>query len=157
VGFSLVEALRDDRVERVVVVEIEPVLVDWHRTHLAGFSAEALADPRTELVVVDVAEHLRTTTDRYDVVCLDVDNGPAWTVVDANASLYDEAGTATIVSRLRPHGVLSVWSAAAAPSYEAVLARHFGRVETLTIEVPRGEPDVVVVAVGPNSISAAEY
>src|SRR5947209_8649608 len=34
VGFSLLEALTDHRVTRVDVVEIEPAILDWHRTHL---------------------------------------------------------------------------------------------------------------------------
>jgi spermidine synthase len=157
VGFSLVEALRDDRVEQVVVVEIEPALLDWHRTHLADISAGAMTDPRTELVVADIRDHLPTTADRYDVICLDTDNGPGWTVVDANRSLYGETGTAEIAARLTPHGVLSVWSAAAAPSYETLLRRRFARVETLAVEVPRGEPDVVVVAAGPNGASAGDH
>src|SRR5438067_1472260 len=47
VGFSLVEALSDARLEHVVVVEREQVLIDWHRSWLAPWSAGGLDDPRT--------------------------------------------------------------------------------------------------------------
>ena len=59
VGFSLAEALRSDRLERVTVVEIEPKIVEWNRTCLAPFSGHALSDPRVEVVEDDLARWLR--------------------------------------------------------------------------------------------------
>jgi spermidine synthase len=152
VGLSLVEALRDERVSRVDVVEIEPAVISWHRSHLVAYSGLALDDPRVRLLVADVADQLRSTSREYDVICLDTDNGPDWTVTDSNAWLYGEDGTALVASRLRPDGVLSVWSAAAAPAYEAVLDRHFTAVDRHDIMVARGEPDVVIVASGPRGV-----
>src|SRR6185437_14001589 len=103
----------------------------------------------TELVQADLLDYLRTTDRSYDVVCVDIDNGPDWTVTNRNLELYDDAATALISSRLRPGGVVSVWSAARSPSYEAVLDAHFARLEVHEIRVARGEPDVVIVASGP--------
>jgi spermidine synthase len=148
VGFSLNQALADERVAQVEVVEIESALVAWHQTHLAAYTAQARADPRTEIVVDDLVAHVRSTTETYDVICLDIDNGPDWTVTSANAALYDDDGTSLIASRLAPDGVLSVWSAARSTTYEEVLARHFQSVTVHEVAVPRGEPDVVVVAKG---------
>jgi spermidine synthase len=149
VGFSVVPALEEQRVERVVVVEIEPAIVAWHRTHLASTSSGSLDDPRVTIVIGDLIEELRSTTDRYDAICLDIDNGPDWTVTAANYALYDEDGTSLVASRLARDGVLSVWSAARSAAYETVLRRHFHRVDVHEIDVARGEPDVVMVAVGP--------
>jgi spermidine synthase len=152
VGFSLAEALRDDRVEQAVVVEIEPTLVHWHHTHLAAISGGALEDPRTELVVGDVLDHLASAVEPADVICLDIDNGPQWTVTAANAELYTDAGTSLVASKLRPDGVVSVWSAARSAAYEALLGRHFRAVDTHEIAVPRGDPDIVVVGRSPRSV-----
>ncbi|HWC35878.1 MAG TPA: hypothetical protein VG650_13765 [Mycobacteriales bacterium] len=149
VGFSLLEALADERVERVVVVEIEPAILRWHEQHLRHISAEARSDRRTEIVIADVATMLRDSDEQYDVICLDVDNGPSWTVTEANAGLYGNDGTALIASRLTPGGVLSVWSAARSASYEQVLSQHFGQVNVIDVPVPRGEPDVVFTATRP--------
>jgi spermidine synthase len=146
VGFSLVEALRDRRLESVMVLEIEPTILAWHETHLAALTGAALADARTTVEVADLHDFLRTTSERYDVICLDVDNGPDWTVNAANASLYGDAGTALVASRLAPGGVLAVWSAARAPAYEATLRRQFARVAVHEVAVPRGEADVVMIA-----------
>jgi spermidine synthase len=153
VGFSLVEALSDPRVAQIDVVEIEPAVVGWHRTHLAAYSAGALdVAPRVRLVVGDITDALRTMTSRYDVICLDVDNGPGWTVTATNAALYGDDGTALVASRLSAGGILSVWSASRVPAYEAVLGRHFSSVQTHDIMVARGEPDVVIVASGPRGV-----
>jgi spermidine synthase len=149
VGFSVAEALADERVERAVVVEIEPAIVDWHRRHLGAYSAGTLHDPRTTIVIDDLAHHLRATPDRYDLICLDIDNGPQWTVTTDNAALYDDIGTALIASRLAPQGILSVWSAARSPSYESILRRHFADLVVHEVAVPRGRPDVVIVASAP--------
>lgn len=147
VGFSLAEALRSDRVARVTVVEIEPTIVAWGRTHLAPFSDGALADPRVEVVIDDIVAFLRRSADTFDSICLDVDNGPGWTVADANGALYTKEGLALLRDRLTPGGVLTVWSAAAASGFAETLGRVFGGVETIAVPVPRGEPDVVYAAV----------
>jgi spermidine synthase len=145
VGFSLVAAAADSRVASITVVEVEQVLVDWHDTHLAPFSEGVLHDSRVTVVVADISAHLAARESSYDVVCLDVDNGPEWTVTDTNTALYDEAGTALVVAALRPHGVLSVWSANASPSYEQRLRMVLADVTVLEVPVPRGDPDIVYV------------
>lgn len=143
VGFSVVAALADSRVERLTVVEIEPALLAWHATHLAPYSHHALDDPRVEVVVADLIDHLRDAHGRYDVVCLDVDNGPDWTVTVANAALYDDDGTRLVVESLRDWGVLAVWSAHASPAYEERLRGHLAEVHVVEVPVAHGEPDVV--------------
>ena len=45
VGFSLDEALRTDAVSEVVVVELEPVVVEWARTHLGGLTEHGAGRP----------------------------------------------------------------------------------------------------------------
>lgn len=143
VGCSLRAALADPRVRRVTVVEIEPVLLDWHATHLHPFSGGALSDPRVDVVLTDLVDHLRDHPAAYQVVCLDVDNGPGWTVTDANTRLYDDAGTRLVVAAARPAGVVSVWSASASPEYEHRLRNHLHDVEVLESPVARGAPDII--------------
>ena len=75
-----------------------------------------------------------------------MDNGPAWTVTDANGALYTDEGLALMRRRLKPGGVLTIWSAAAAREFEAALRRVFDTVEVVVVPVARGEPDVVYAA-----------
>jgi spermidine synthase len=145
VGFSLAEAARSDAAE-IVVVEIEPAVVAWHRTWLRGYSAGALDDPRVRVVTAEFASWLASTTDRYDAICLDIDNGPDWTVFDGNAEVYGAAGLVLLRTHLTPGGTLAVWSASASPRFAAALARVVGPTRAVPVSVPRGEPDVVFVA-----------
>jgi spermidine synthase len=151
VGFSLRAALADPRVEHVTVVEIEPAVVRWHETHLRAWSAGALVDPRVAVVVGDLADHVTAHQASYDVLCVDVDNGPAWTVTPDNDRLYGDGGTLALLAAVRPGGVLSVWSAMAVPDYARRLARLADDVEVVTVEVApqgasRAAPDVVYLA-----------
>lgn len=147
VGFTLATTLADARVSSVTVVEVEPAIVGWQRSVLAGFSARALDDPRVSVLVTDLVQHLVSTETAYDVTCIDVDNGPDWTVFDGNGRLYSAAGTSLLRARLRPGGVLAVWSSRAVPAYEDLLRSSFAELVVHEVPSERGRPDVVYVAV----------
>ncbi|WP_055575245.1 spermidine synthase, partial [Streptomyces albus] len=154
VGFSLAEAAAEPGWGRITVVEREPAVLDWHREGpLSALSGAALADPRTELVEADLVAHLRQAAHdgpRYDALCLDIDNGPDWTVTDDNSSLYSPAGLAACRAALTPGGILAVWSARPSSAFEKSLAKAgFCRVRTDEIPVARGVPDVVHFAARP--------
>lgn len=148
VGFSLAQAARRPTLE-ITVVELEPAVIGWHRTHLRPFSAGTLDDPRVRIDCADLTAWLRDAhgrEDRYDAICLDTDNGPDWTVTEANTRLYDDTGLRRIHRMLAPGGVLAVWSAGASPAYEDRLRRAFPDVDVRPVPVPRGEPDVIYLA-----------
>jgi spermidine synthase len=134
------------RVARVDVVEISAEIIGWHATHLRHLAAPAWEDGRVRVINADVAAWLARPRGPYDVICLDVDNGPEWTVWDANQALYGDEGLRRVRDSLRPGGVLSVWSAAEAPAFEERLRGHLGGVHTYRVPVSRGQPDVVYLA-----------
>ncbi|WP_016907453.1 hypothetical protein [Streptomyces xiaopingdaonensis] len=164
VGFSLAEAAAEPRWARVTTVEREPAIVEWHTAGgrpLAPVTAQALADPRTELVVGDLVEYLRgdhlaasgswgetagggAASSVFDVMALDIDNGPDWTVTEGNADLYTPEGLALCRERLAPGGVLAVWSARPSAAFETAMRNAgFDRVRTDEVQVARGVPDAV--------------
>ncbi|MHC5262560.1 spermidine synthase family protein [Streptomyces sp. UC4497] len=151
VGFSLAHAAADPRWGGITVLEREPAIIDWHRRGpLRELSAGALADPRTEVVEADLVRHLHTATDTYDALCLDIDNGPDWTVTEDNDTLYGPSGLAACKDRLDPGGVLAVWSAQPSANFEETLRNAgFQAVRTEEIPVVRGVPDVVHLALRP--------
>ncbi len=147
VGFSLAEALGASDVERVVVVESEPAVVRWNRELTGPRTGGRVDDPRVQCDVADVVTWLQgPVTERFDVICLDVDNGPDWTVRDENRWLYTDEGLDAAHDRLVEGGALTVWSAARAPAFERRLRRRFGAVERREVPVARGGPDVLYLA-----------
>ena len=118
-GFTTRAVLDDPRVERVDVVELAAPLVGWARQGLVPELA-GLEGPRCTLHVLDVADVLSGRAPRpggrWDVVLLDVDNGPAFLVHPGNARLYSVPGLAAARAALRPGGVLAVWSSHLAPA-----------------------------------------
>ncbi|MFJ9825713.1 spermidine synthase [Streptomyces sp. NPDC101160] len=151
VGFSLAHAAADPRWGRIAVAEREGAIIDWHREGpLSAISGAALADPRTVILHTDLVAYLRTTTDTYDALCLDIDNGPDWTVTEDNESLYSAEGLASCAARLNPGGILAVWSAQPSADFEESLRNAgFSGVRTEEVAVARGVPDVVHLAVRP--------
>ncbi|GLZ43287.1 spermidine synthase [Actinokineospora sp. NBRC 105648] len=143
VGISLHEALSLD-VRSITVVEREPAVVNWNHQHFGNTAA--LSDPRVRCLQTDLVSWLATTPERFDALCLDIDNGPDWTLSSSNASLYSAEGLDVLASRLTPGGILTIWSAADSQPFTAALRDRFTHVEVLPVPVPRGEPDVVFLA-----------
>ncbi|MFJ9915485.1 spermidine synthase [Actinacidiphila glaucinigra] len=151
VGFSLARAAGEPRWTRISVAERERAVIDWHRAGpLAVFSEHALEDPRVSVVEGDLVAYVRNADVTYDALCLDIDNGPDWTVTEGNGGLYGPAGLAACRERLEPGGVLAVWSAQPSPAFDdALRSVQFTQVRTIEIPVNRGVPDVVHLATKP--------
>ena len=133
-GWTAATALAEPRVAAVDVVELQPALAGWAREGL--LPALPAGDPRLRLVTADVAVHLAATTDAYDAVLLDVDNGPAFLVHGTNAGLYEPAGLATALAALRPGGVLAIWSSDPVPELVERLAALPGATGTEHLVLP---------------------
>ena len=114
-GWTAATVLGDARVVAVDVVELQTALVGWAAEGLLPGLPELPAD-RLRLITADVADALAGSPGRWDAVLLDVDNGPAFLVHQANAGLYEDAGLTTALAALRPGGVLAIWSADPAPA-----------------------------------------
>lgn len=126
-GYTTRAVLADARVRRVTVVEVEEAVVGWLRDGTAPHGPRILADDRLRVVTADVrlavAEAGEAT---YDVVLLDVDNGPGFLVYDDNRAVYGTEFLQTVRRVLRPGGVVVVWSAAEAPALHEALVMVFG-------------------------------
>jgi spermidine synthase len=134
-GFTLAAVLADERVRRVVVAEIEPALVGWLRDGTVPHGPALMADPRVEVVVGDVADTLAAADATYDLVLLDVDNGPGYLVQDANAALYGTDLLTATRRAIAPGGLCVVWSAAPDDALLHALGEVFGDAEAAAYDV----------------------
>jgi spermidine synthase len=96
----------------VVVSELVPEVVTWHRGPLSVVSRGAIEDPRVVIREEDVARVMRAERNAFDAILLDVDNGPAGLTSKQNDRLYESAGLAVAKASLRAGGMLAIWSAA---------------------------------------------
>jgi spermidine synthase len=134
-GFTLRELLDDARVERVLVAEVEPAVVEWVRSGLLP-GADLLTDPRVEVVVDDVRRTVgRQPPSSYDVLLLDVDNGPDFLVHDDNARVYEAAFLAECRDRLDQGGVLAVWSSSHSQTLADAMTATYGSCQVIAVDV----------------------
>jgi spermidine synthase len=137
-GFTLQRVLADPRVEEVRVVEIEEAVVGWMRDGTIPHGREILADKRVHVVIADIAMAIAEAQDTYDLVLLDVDNGPGYLVHDGNAGIYEQLVIAGAHRMIDRGGVLVVWSASAAPVLQQVMSVVFGDCTEHTFAVVLG-------------------
>ncbi|WP_207769175.1 spermidine synthase [Nocardioides currus] len=128
-GFTTQRVLADPRVEKVMVVEIEDALIGWMRDGTVPHGPALLADQRVRVVNADIQMAIAEARSTYDLVLLDVDNGPGYLVHADNERVYQEAFLARCRELLNPGGVLVVWSAAAAPELLAAMRAVFDDAE----------------------------
>ena len=115
-GFTAHEVLSDHRVEHVVVAEIEDALVGWFRNGTIPHGAAFLADRRVTVAAADVQQLVEEAAPgSFDLVLLDVDNGPDFLVYDTNAAIYESTFLERVRVALRPGGALAVWSSTESP------------------------------------------
>jgi spermidine synthase len=117
-GFTLAAALRGLGPDGLITVaELVPKVVEWNHGPLAHLAGTPLADPRVAVHTGDVARILRTQVGAYDLILMDVDNGPAAMTTEGNDWLYGRAGLASAHRALRAGGILAVWSSVPDPAF----------------------------------------
>jgi len=150
-GHTLQAALALEAVASVEVVEIDHKVVEWNRRYFAEQGGRALADHRVRVTVADLADVLATRSQAYDLMLLDVDNGPGWLAAPNNAGLYQVAGLEQALGALRVGGALAVWSPAPNPTFREALHQVFAAVEEVStreiLDEGAGPTDVVYLAV----------
>ena len=107
-GIGLTEA-------RVTVAERSGAVLRWFDTHISRrlMAARSLG---VCLVESDVADHLGVDR-QWNVIVLDVDNGPQALSNPGNAMLYGEHGLARCRDSLAPSGHLLLWAGFEDPSF----------------------------------------
>ena len=147
-GYTLRAALDTfGRRARVTVAELLPPLVRYNHGVLGHLARHPLRDPRVTLFEGDVRAPL--AEGGWDVVLMDVDNGPDALTADDNETLYGDAGAALMARALSPGGVLVVWSAYSSRAFERTLRRAGCQTQTRRVSArPGGKGSKHVLFVG---------
>ncbi len=124
-GFTLGNVLKAAGPEsHIEVVELFREVVEWNQKHLTDLNGKLLDDPRVHTRVEDVVSLIKEAEpESYDVVLLDVDNGPFAMVDKNNRFLYSKFGLNVIKQILKPEGRAVFWSAGPDPSFERRLQK----------------------------------
>ena len=133
-GFTLAAVLKEvGPGAEVTVAELIPEVVDWNRGPLGERSGFPLNDPRTKVHVGDVAKLMRHKRGYFDVIALDVDNGPEGLTQSANDWLYSTPGIIAAQEALTPNGLLAYWSAGPDQAFHDRLRRCGFLVEEVSV------------------------
>lgn len=102
-GGSSEELLKHPSVKRIVMAELDPVVIDISKKWLHSIHKGAFDDPRLEVKIGDGFEFVKSTTERFDMIVLDLTDPdtPAF-------HLYSEQFFRMCQRILRPGGMLTL-------------------------------------------------
>lgn len=142
-GYTAVEALKDNRVAEQLVVDALDTVISWHREERVPLGKILNDDTRNRYVHGSFFE---LATDpiqgfdpqqpgrKFDAILLDIDHSPTEYLNASNAGFYTTENLALMAEQLVPQGVFAMWSQnLPEPEFEALLGGVFGSVESHVI------------------------
>ena len=136
-GGSSEELLKHPSVKRIVMAELDPVVIDVSKKWLGSIHNGAFDDPRLEVKIGDGFEFVKSTPERFDMIVLDLTDPdtPAF-------HLYSEQFFRMCQRILRPGGMLTlhlgspVYQAETVRKNAANLRKVFRHVAPMSLFVP---------------------
>ncbi len=142
-GYTAAEALKNDNVASLLVIDLFQTVIDWHREGLVPLGAGLRDDPRCELRQGDFFALAHTgfdaiTPDRkFDAVLLDIDHSPKHFLDASNESFYTTQGFTAIRHQLKQNGTFALWSDdPVSIEFTTHLEKIFGSATGCNIEFP---------------------
>ena len=138
-GYTLATALQCvSASSRVTVAELIPEVVEWNRGPLGECAGKPLDDNRSHVQLGDIADLIKQQQPSFDVILLDVDNGPEGITNRDNDWLYSPTGLSGLYNSLRPQGMLAVWSAGPVAQFITQLKKAGFKVTDKTVRARAG-------------------
>ncbi len=142
-GFTTWQVLKDKRVREIDVVEIEEDLIAWALLGLTPTLGMLARHPRVRLHAADVADVLAgeapagASAGTWDLVVLDVDNGPSFLLHEGNDRIHSAPALRAASTRVTKGGALAIWAAQREPALLATLS-DLGPTQEILLPVERG-------------------
>lgn len=115
-GYTAAEALKNDSLKSLLVIDILQAVIDWHSEGLVPMSGLLTGDSRCELRQGDFFALSITGLDasaperKFDAVLLDIDHSPKHYLDENSGSFYTSEGLASLRRQLKPAGCFALWS-----------------------------------------------
>jgi len=131
-GYTAYEALLNERVAELEVMDPYPTVGDWMRAGHLPLSDALNSDDRLILTEADVYAHLLAapTTEPWDIVLIDVDHAPRNRLSHSSAPFYTIEGQRRVMRHLAPGGVLGIWSSDRDAQFSELLDEVYAYSET---------------------------
>jgi spermidine synthase len=110
-GYTLAAAVQELKgAGSITVAELSTAVIAWFDRYVAA-SVLPRRPPNVTIVASDIGDMVRAEGGPlYDVIALDVDNGPEALVSPRNAQLYGATGLYNLANKLTSEGVILLWS-----------------------------------------------
>lgn len=142
-GYTVVEALKNEQVASLLVIDIFQPVIDWHRDGLVPNGEILTRDTRCELREGDFFALAHSGFDvhspmrKFDSVLLDIDHSPEHFLDRNNGSFYTTAGFNAVRDQLKPSGTFAMWSDdPASDEFTELLRSVFATAAATNIEFP---------------------
>jgi spermidine synthase len=115
-GYTAAAALENPNVRKLLVIDLFPEVISWHRDELVPLGSRLSEDARCELRQGDFFELARAGFDvfdaqrKFDAVLLDIDHSPEHFLDERNRLFYGADGLAALRRQLKPGGAFALWS-----------------------------------------------
>lgn len=117
-GYTAQAALKYEAVGALTVVELLDPVVDWHLQGKLPMGTVLADDPRCRFLRDDffarAASEEGFDTERpgllHDAILIDIDHSPDWLLNEGSSGFYTEAGLTALSGKLKPGGVMGLWS-----------------------------------------------
>ncbi len=143
-GFTLASLLQEfEDFEYLEVVEKSNGVLRWYNQYFreriftsAQQSQFRLMDLKIQLKCQDIIDYLLTSALLFDLILVDVDNGPEAICGESNSELYTKRGLELIAERLDKRGRLFLWSGFESAAFRDLAEDSGFKVQQHTVILP---------------------
>jgi spermidine synthase len=116
-GFTAGAIASSNNVSKFDIAEINPVIPKASGVHFKTENGDVLNNPKTTLNIIDGAEYIRNTYNKYNAIVIDIEE----VTIIYSSPLYTKEYFALAKNKLTPDGVLAVWAFRGTDSFEKVI------------------------------------
>tara|TARA_B100001093_G_C26543141_1_gene891196 strand:+ start:108 stop:824 length:717 start_codon:yes stop_codon:yes gene_type:complete len=117
-GYTAATALKNPKIHDLIVIEILPAVIKWHRADIIPMNNHIKLDKRCRFVEGDFFSLVQSkdgfdpdnANRRFHAILVDIDHSPNQWLASTNSFFYRKKGLSAITQHLLPGGVFGLWS-----------------------------------------------